>query len=172
MADSRVVLITVIVLSILLSSVFVTAGEPRSGDDKVLARINNYTLTTADFESETQGKLPSGLSPADLEKTKEDLLDGLITKKLLIEEAQKQNFDKDRAFIKEIERYWEQALLKLLYNKKSRELLREISKDERDPVIRDRKVQEALNRWVEDLKNSADIKKYKENLREGLPHGK
>ena len=172
MANSKIILIAVIILSILSVPVFTMADEPRGGGNKVLARINDYTLTIADFESETQGKLPGGLSPADLEKAKEDLLDDLITKKLLIQEAQKHNFDKDKAFIKEIEGYWEQALLKLLYNKKSQELLREIGKDERDPVIRDRKVQEALDRWVEDLKNSADIKKYKENLRGGSPYGK
>jgi peptidyl-prolyl cis-trans isomerase C len=165
MDDSKAVPITIIILSILLSSVFVMAGEPRSGDDRVLAKINNYTLTVADFESETKSALPSGLSAPDLEKAKEGLLDDLIAKKLLIQEAQKQNFDKDKAFIKEIEKYWEQALLKLLYMKRSQELLREISKDESDPKIRDIKVQEALNAWVEGLKNSADIKKYKENLK-------
>lgn len=169
MTDSKIVLITVIILSILLVPVFAMAGEPRGGDDKVLARINNYTLTTADFESETQRALPGGLSSAELEKAKEGLLDDLITKKLLIQEAQKQNFDKDKAFIKEIEGYWEQALLKLLYKKKSQELMREISMEERDPEIRDRLVREALNSWMEDLKNSADIKKYKENLKAVRP---
>lgn len=165
MAYFKTVLVTVIVLSTLLAPVFAMAGEPRGGDDKVLARINNYTLTIADFESESQGKLPSGLSAADLEKAKVGLLDDLITKKLLIQEAQKQKFDKDKAFIKEMERYWEQALLKLLYNKKSRELLREISKDESDPEVRDRLIREAMNAWIEDLKKRADIKKYKENLK-------
>lgn len=169
MTDSKIVLMAFIILSILLVPVFVMAGEPRGGDDKVLARINNYTLTTADFESETQRALPGGLSPAELEKTKEGLLDDLITKKLLIQEAQKQNFDKDKAFIKEIEGYWEQALLKLLYKKKSQELMREISMEEGDPEIRDRLVREALNSWMEDLKNGADIKKYKENLKAVRP---
>ncbi|MCX5666739.1 MAG: SurA N-terminal domain-containing protein [Candidatus Omnitrophica bacterium] len=165
MAGPKAVPVAIILLSIFLSPVFVMAGGPARGDDKVLARINNYTLTIADFESETKGKLPGGLSAADLEKAKESLLDDLITKKLLIQEAQKQNFDKDKAFIKEIEKYWEQALLKLLYKKRSQELLREISKDESDPEVRDRRVREALNAWIEDLKNSANIKKYKENLK-------
>jgi len=161
MVHSKAVLSTVIIASILLSSVFAMAGEPRGGDSKVLAKINDYTLTTADFESETQGKLPSGLSDADLKKAKASLLDDLITKKLLIQEAQKQNFDKDKAFIKEIEGYWEQALLKLLYNKKSRELSREIGMNESNPEIRARLVRDAMNAWVEDLKKRADIKKYK-----------
>ena len=169
MAYSKIALIAVTVLSILLVPVFVMAGEPRGGDDKALAKINNYTLTVADFESETQGKLPSGLSGPDLEKAKESLLDDLITKKLLIQEAQKQNFDKDRAFIKEIEKYWEQALLKLLYRKKSQELLREISMNGSDPKNRERLVQQAMNAWIENLKTRADIKKYEENLKAVRP---
>ena len=169
MTYSKAALITAIILLMLLAPVFVMAGGPPRGDDKVLARINDYTLTTADFESETQGKLPGGLSAPDLERTKEGLLDDIITKKLLIQEAQKQNFDKDKAFIKEIERYWEQALLKLLYNKKSQEFLREISKDESDPKSRDIKVQQALNAWIEGLKKSANIKKYNENLKADGP---
>jgi hypothetical protein len=153
-------LTAIIALYILLSSVFAMAAEPRAGDNKILARINNYTLTVADFESETQGKIPAGLSDADLEKAKSRLLDDLITKKLLIQEAQKQSFDKDRAFIKEIEMYWEQALLKLLYKKRSQELLRDISMTESGPENRDEKVRQALDSWIEDLKKRADIKIY------------
>jgi len=169
MADSKTVLITVIILSVLLVPVFVMTGEPQGDDDKVLAGINKYDLTIADFKSETQDKLPVNLSDSDFEKAKERLLDDIITKKLLIQEAQKQNFDKEKAFIKEIERYWEQALLKLLYKKRSQELLREISMNESDPESRDRKVQEALNAWIENLKKRADIKKYKENLKAVRP---
>lgn len=164
MFNSKMISATIIILCISFMPLPAGCGESKGDDNKILARINNYTLTIADFKSETQGKLPSGLSAPDLEKTKEDLLEDIITKKLLIQEAQKQNFDKDKAFVKEIERYWEQALLKLLYNKKSQELLREISRDERDPEVRDKKLQQAMNAWMEALKNSADIKKYKENL--------
>jgi predicted HNH restriction endonuclease len=168
MYNLKAMLLIVMALSILLSPVFAMAGEPQ-GDDKVLVKINNYSLTVADFEAETHGKLPGGLTAGDLEKVKAGLLDALITKKLLIQEAQKQNFDKDKAFVKEIERYWEQALLKLLYKKRSLELLSEISKSESDPRIRDKKVQEALSAWVEGLKKNADIKRYEENLKAVRP---
>jgi hypothetical protein len=164
---------TIPLVSLLLSALLIPAcgsNDLLSGDDnKVVAKINDYKLTVADFKYEIKDKMPANLSPADLERAKEDLLDAVITKKLLIQEAQKQNFDKERAFIKEIERYWEQALLKLLYNKRSRELLREISKDESDPKIRDRRVREALDAWIENLKKRADIKRYKENLKAVRP---
>ena len=135
-----------------------------SGDKKIVAKINNYYLTVADFNNEIGDKIPSGLPAPELEKAKEVMLDGVILKKLLIQEAQKQNFDKDKAFTKEIERYWEQALLKLLYNKRSQELSREAGMAESDPEAREKKVREALNAWITGLKERADIKKYRENL--------
>jgi len=54
----------------------------------------------------------------------------LINKKILIQEALKLNFDKDKTFMKEIERYWEQALLKLLFKIKSDELSRTVRVDD------------------------------------------
>jgi hypothetical protein len=162
-------------ICLVISASFVSipgfSGEPKD-KDKALADINRYTLTVADYDSEAQGKLPSGLSDADFEIAKENLLEDIITKKVLLQEAQKQSFDKDKAFIKEIERYWEQALLKLLYNKKSQELLRAISADEKSPEIRDRLVREAMDKWIEDLKRAADIKKYRENLKAVRPQHK
>lgn len=158
---------TIFLISLLSSAMLIPACSsniPQDDDSKIVAKINDYKLTVADFEYETGDKIPAGLSGQDLKKAKEDLLERLITKKLLIQEAQKQNFDKDTAFVKEIEKYWEQALLKLLYNKRSQELVREIGKDEVDPKIRDAKVQQALNEWIEGLKRRADIKRYEENL--------
>jgi len=107
------------------------SDNPQAGDRRVIARINNYELTVADFEPEARASLPGNMPDTEFEKAKESLLDDLITKRILIQAAQKENFDKDKAFVKEIERYWEQALLKLLYKKKSQEILNEISRIEK-----------------------------------------
>ena len=169
MFNSRIIPAMIITLCISLMPLSGRCDDSKRDENTVLATINKYKLTVADFKSEAKYRLSGNLSEADFEKAKEGMLDEIITKKLLIQEAQKQSFDKDKAFIKEIERYWEQALLKLLYNKKSQELLREISMSERDPGSRDRKVQQALNAWIEDLKKHVDIKKYKENLKAVRP---
>ena len=169
MSNSRMISAIIIILCVSFMPLSGMCDDLKGDDNAVLAKINKYKLTVADFKSEAKDKLPGNLSEADFERSKESMLDEIIMKKLLVQEAQKQNFDKDRAFIKEIEGYWEQALLKLLYNKKSQEILREISRDERDPEVRDRLVREALNRWMEDLKKNADIKKYKENLKAVRP---
>lgn len=168
MSSLKMYLSVCLAISVLFVAISGFSGETKD-DDVVLATINKYKLTIADFKFEARDKLAAGLTGPDFEKAKENLLDDMITKKLLIQEAQKQNFDKEKAFIKEIERYWEQALLKLLYNKKSQELLREISGSESDPEVRDRLVRKAMNAWIEGLKKRADIKKYKENLKAVRP---
>ena len=96
--------------------------KPSVPADKIIARINNYEMTVDDFEGEARLLEGNKYFSKDPAKAKEDLLNELIKKQLLIQEAQRQNFDKDKAFMKEIDRYWEQALLKLLIKKKIKEL--------------------------------------------------
>ncbi|MDD5165858.1 MAG: peptidylprolyl isomerase [Candidatus Omnitrophica bacterium] len=91
-------------------------GNKPPRDNRVLAKINNYEMTVSDLQDEARMA----------HKPKEELLREFISKKVLIQEALKLNFDKDKAFMKEIEKYWEQALLKLLFKVKSEELLRAI----------------------------------------------
>jgi hypothetical protein len=178
MHNSKRVLFTLVILSIIFGCAACTRSkDSKDPDNKVIARINSYTLTVADFKSEARA-IPENLSGPEFEKAKEGLLDDIIVKKILVQEAEAQNFDKDRAFIKEIERYWEQALLKLLYEKKLRELAHGMRADETgaSPVlntdVRDSKMRGAIDAWVDGLKARADIKKYKENLKEIRPkHG-
>ena len=125
------------------------------------------------------------------EAAKEGLLDEMITKNVLIQEAQRENFDKDRVFMKEIEKYWEQALLKLLIKKKMVEFADNIRvtdaevQAEYERMIKEggkvapyekialeirryllnMKIQGALDAWQMGLRNSANVKIYKENLK-------
>jgi hypothetical protein len=169
-------------------------AKKEAGKVPVLAKINNYELTVRDFQDEARLIRGSkGISTNPM-KAKEDFLKELIVKQILIQEAQKMNFDKDKAFMKEIERYWEQALLKLLLKKKSEELVGVIDvspkevqdeykkmKDE-DPSIAglekiapqireellDRKRTQALGAWIDGLRKNARVnvnEKILENIR-------
>ena len=149
----------------------------------ILAKINNYELTVRDFQDEARLIRGSKYLSGNALKAKQDFLDELINKQILIQEAQKMNFDKDKAFMKEIERYWEQALLKLLLKKKTDELVGVIDvspkevqeeykkmKDE-DPAIAglekiapqireellDRKRTQALGAWIDGLRKNATV---------------
>ena len=85
------------------------------------------------------------------------MLDQLINKNILIQQSQSENFDKDEVFMKEIQRYWEQALLKLLIKKKTAEFS-ELYKGDKG------KIETAMERWVKDLRSKANVKIYKESL--------
>jgi len=93
-------------------------GRNKIEEGQLVARINNYQLTTDDFKDEAA--LLKG------NKSKDEILQEMITKKILLQEAQKLNLDKQKAFMKEIEKYWEQALLKFLIKSKSNEFSRTI----------------------------------------------
>lgn len=129
----------------------------------VVARINNYELTAGDFIDEARFMSPDTIAAANTEKAKEDALNSLITKKILLQQAQALNFDKDKNFRKEIERYWEQALLKLLMKRKIDEFAKSVPPEM--PVdIRQKMIQDRITKWVTDLRNTSKVKIYKENL--------
>jgi len=104
----------------------------------------------------------------------------LLEKEILLQEAQQQGLDREKDFMRSIESYWEQALLKLLLQRKSREISGMIhvydneieeyyrSSGERQPfskvktdirrVIRQKKETEAMNAWIEELKGKSSVK--------------
>ena len=130
------------VLICIAVSVFVTGcgRSPGGGavveDERVIAKVNDYEIYASDLTyslglAESSEQAPSD-TPEGIEalQTKLKLMDQLITRKILVQEAQKQDFDKQGTFMKEIERYWEQALLKFLINKRSKELMESVSAEE------------------------------------------
>ena len=126
--------------------------QPAGKNGEIVARINNYELTVEDFKSEVDPILAKRYMTVEPDLAKKALLEDIITKKILIEAAQKENFDKDSVFMKEIERYWEQALLKLLLKKKIDEL-----SQQGIPADDEKKMQQALSAWVKDLRGKAKI---------------
>ena len=88
---------------------------------KVVAKINNVALTVEDFKGEANPLLMKKYSSYSSLKQKDQVLEELITKEILLQEAQRLNLDKQKSFMKEIEGYWEQALMKSLINRKLQE---------------------------------------------------
>ena len=184
-------LMIIMVMAVLLVTGAGCGQKPAGSDGKILAKINNYVMTAKDFNDEARLTLSNKNLSDDPKKAKEELLEDIIDKKILLQEAQKQNFDKGKAFMKEIERYWEQALIKLMVRKKTEELSRSVSVEEREvrdeyerlsrevggkiPAFKsvasdikddiyNRKVRQMFDDWLTGLRASSDIKIYKENL--------
>ncbi|MCX5665921.1 MAG: SurA N-terminal domain-containing protein [Candidatus Omnitrophica bacterium] len=105
------------------------AKESPSPNAECVATINDYKLTVADFKEDLKTAVAQKYLADDPAKAKRDILEELITRKILVQEAQRENFDKQPSFMKEIERYWEQALIKFFLKQKSQALVGMISAD-------------------------------------------
>lgn len=188
-------IIAIFLLPVVVAYVFYgcTGRKGHSPDEKaVLARINDYELTVKDFKDEAELLSPTKYFSGSMDSAKAILLDEMIGKKMLVMEAQRENFDKEESFMKEIERYWEQALLKRLMKKKMKEFSRTITvsdseaKEEYDRLLKEnngrmesfekmspeirsdllhRKMQEAFDGWVEELKKKTKVEIDRDKLK-------
>lgn len=94
--------------------------NPRGGIDKnTVVSINNYNITRDEFEEEFRS---SSYGKADTPESRESFLNNLVDRKLILQYAQKEGLDEEYSFLKMIERFWEQSLLKIALDKKTRDV--------------------------------------------------
>ena len=124
----------------------------------VLVAIGKYFFYQEDFFSE------AALYPPAYRQTltKEQILEELIQKKILLMEAQRQGLDKDPEFMKMVERFWQQSLLRSLLDKKSDEIM--ASMDIANEKERSQKASQIMQNWIDELRKNAKIKINKEAL--------
>jgi len=133
----------------------ITGCAKKPDKNQIVAEINTYQVTIDDFNQEAKMTIPGA--------SNEQILQDIITKELLLQEAQKNSLDKNRRFMKEIENYWKQTLIKRLIYIKGEEFLASLKGIE-NKELRMKKAQELLDEWVNELKNKAKIKKYDQVL--------
>lgn len=168
-------------ISIFLLCFVISGCSGSEPSEKIVVRINEYTLTPDEFN---EVYAESGVAE-DTPRAREKFIDNLITRKLLLQEAQKEDIDKQRSFLRTIENLWEQALLKIVMDQKAKELASGVSVTEEELLdfynqwekdrpentqsfneVRElikwqmlkRKQQLAFNTWVNNLKSQANIK--------------
>jgi len=150
--------------------------------------VNKYEMTAEDLKYELGNIAYDETRLLKREDGRREYIDRLLEKEILLQEAQRQGLDREGDFMKSIENYWEQALLKLLLQRKSSELsglvnvdedeIKKYYKDSRDPqpfskvkgdirrIIKQKKDTEAMNAWIEDLRKKSHIKINDELLNE------
>ena len=146
-------------LVLIAGIVFSAAGCAEKGPKKeVIATIGDYSLYKEDFLSELS------LYPPEYRNSipKERLLNDVIEKKVLLLEARRQGLDRDPEFMKTVERFWEQSLLRSLLNKKSGEALSSIPETEKD---RNRKASGMIKAWIAGLEKNTKIDINREALK-------
>ncbi len=163
-------------LVLLLAAGVVTGCGPKPHQDQVLdkplARVNNYIITVRDFQQEAGYLRPvfRTVSPNIPPMMKAAILNDMITRELLLEEAQKLNIDKDAAFMKQVENFWRLSLIKEVWERKTKEFIASIKAS--DPQIKDadlrQKVQKELESWPDALRKQATIVPYDPALKKLL----
>ena len=137
-------IIKVMVALVCLSGLFYCGCKNIEPQGEILATINGYVLTVDQFKQEIAHSPYATSSVVN----KKDLVDLIIYRELLIQEAQRQGLDRNDDFMRSIERYWKQTLVKEVLKSENQRL----GKSTNDQTARD-----ALEGWIEDLRKDADI---------------
>ena len=169
-----------VLFGIIILVVIVSLLRARKEDD-YLVKINNYVITRQEFNSEFKD---SAYAKHDTLESRKEFLRTLIKRKLILQDAQRKGLDKDQEFLKTIERFWEQSLLKRAIDQKVQELSGSVSVTDQAIEEAYKKIQkdgkadkpydqmynqikwslsrleesQALDRWIKQLSKSALIK--------------
>ena len=92
--------------------------DTHAGGDAVVT-VNNYSIMRDEFESEFKA---SSYGQIDTPASRQNFLNTLIDRKLILQYAQVEGLDKEKNFLKSIEKFWEQSLLKIALDKKTKEI--------------------------------------------------
>jgi len=136
-------------------------GKRRKNIDetKVLAKIDNYNVTVQDFTEQAYIVLSGRRGVLGSMEEKEKILNNMIEEKLLVQEAQKFGMDKEKEFVNEIRKYWEQTLVKLLLKSKADDLARSLSASDSEVLDVYNRIQVKISADFVILKNKADAER-------------
>jgi hypothetical protein len=162
------------------------SGCKRDNGEKpeILARINDYNLTLDEFQKQLASEIEMDKEFKLTRGARKAFLNEIIKREVLIQEARRLKLDSREAFRSAIERYWESTLIRDLVELKAKDIAEktylseeEINarykvmkavdetllplKDVREEIgkkLKEEKKTALLEKWINDLKNKADIK--------------
>ena len=102
-----------------MALIFIVSCGRVAKEKIALVKINNYEISKEEFEDEFKA---SSFGRIGNLASRKEFLDNLINRKLILQDAQRRGLGQDKGFLKMIERFWEQSLLKLALDKKSKEI--------------------------------------------------
>lgn len=179
-----------LLLSLILLFPIAGCSQGKREGENVLAQVNECKLTLEEFEARLAAELELDKDYKLTMAAKRRFLDQLIQKELLIQEAKNLNLDRQPAFVKTIERYWESTLIRELMDLKAREVAGRTYVSEEEIVkryeemgrqdqglpplenlkerivedIKEEKKQERLKEWMDRLRSRAQVKVNEELL--------
>ena len=89
------------------------------GPDKTAISIGNIKFSADEFNKAFRQSI---YADSPTKENRKLFLETFINRKLILKEAASQNMDKDPRFLESIQIFWEQSLMKLILDKKIKEL--------------------------------------------------
>ncbi|MBU0943564.1 MAG: hypothetical protein KJ804_10900 [Proteobacteria bacterium] len=102
------------------------AGPPPSED--VALSVNGHSMSQKQIDEQSREQGYHGETP-------EDQIDSLVTRQLLIQEAQRLGIDQEEGFRKALKIYYEQSLIKVLTDRKMATLTIDVSEEDIDRYL-------------------------------------
>ena len=89
-------------LSLLFVMLLLTGCSRSPVQKDILAKVNNYEITRSEFEGEFK---VSPYGKTDTPESRRDFLNTLIDRKLILQYAQQKDYDKEKGFLRMIEKF-------------------------------------------------------------------
>ena len=115
---------------ILMLVIFTFWGCGQRDKEKTAIKIGRIDVTAQEFEEAFNSS-----SVQENSSARKEFLDTFISRKLILKEAEREGLDKDPEFLRDVQLFWEQSLLKLMLSRKMKELSMDIKV--REDEIRD-----------------------------------
>lgn len=167
---------------LILFILFLISGcQGKKQGSPVAIEIDKMKITAAEFEDAFN---KSFFAKASGPSARKEFLDNFIIRKLILREAEREGLDKSPKFLQDVELFWQQSLLKLMLDRKARELSINLAVDDsevkkyydahRDAefsgktleeaygqikfLILQNKGTEALSGWTDSLREKSSVK--------------
>lgn len=146
------------IILVLIMSVFIVGCSCQDKPKHIAIKINNYQISEEEFEKEFKD---SSFGRFDSRESRKEFLDNLVDRILILQDAQKRGLDNDPQFLKMVEKFWMQSLLRLALEKKTEEASGALPVEDRD-------VEEAYQVMLKEGKASKPYKDMYQQIKQGI----
>ena len=112
---------------IFLLVLFLTACKPNNGDDRVVMKVGDIPVTLAEYR---QAYTHSPYFQQDTVQSRKKFLESYAMRLMILQVAQEEGVDRDSEFLKDVEFFWQQALIKRMLEKKMSDLAANVTIDD------------------------------------------
>jgi len=172
-----------VVLLILVGALCGSCAKEDAAKDSVALKVNSYTLSQEDFMKRLAEEMRYYDKKALTQETLKAFVEQVVRKELLIQEAVRLKLDREERFVRAIERFWENTLIRDMLERQGESISRRTLVTEQEVAARyeelkkqrpdlpplegmadrlnkqllDEKMTQELDFWIDSLKDQAKI---------------